>query len=327
MTSTFWLLLVVCFCQGMSFFLSGMEAGVLALNRLRVRQQMHAGNGAARLLHSYLEKPEDFLWTILVGNALANFAVVSLIVYLLHQWVGDRPWLLLLVLVVVVFVLYAVGELLPKMLFRQAPNRLCLRVARPFGLAHLALSPLVAMVAWLAGFLLRWTGGRRFTGRLFGNREELRLVMQESSQALTTEEQAMVNRVLDLQNLTVGHIAVPLRKVVTVASETPITEFFRTCREGGWSRLPVRQRERQRIVGIVSLRTSLYRTELDLKATVGDFLQPALFLDESMRLEAALQRLQKTGQRMAIVLGPDRKEMGIITLEDILHSVFGNVSL
>jgi CBS domain containing-hemolysin-like protein len=327
MTVNGWLLLVVLICLSFSAFFSGMEAGVFALSRLRVRQQMQTGNSSARLLHGFLEHPEDFLWTILVGNALGNFVAVVLMVCLLNAWLGERDLPLLAALLVVVFLLYALGDLLPKMLFRQFPNRLCLRAARPFRLLHLALSPLVALVAWLAGRLLRWTGGRRFTGRLFGSREELRLVMQESAQALTSEERTMVNRVLDLQNLTVGAIAVPLHKAVTVTTQTPMAEVCRLCREGGLTRLPVRERPGGRIAGIVNLKTSLYAAKVDPQQTAGDFLQPGLFLDESARLEFALRRLQRTGQRMAIVLGRDQHEVAIITLEDILRFIFGEVRL
>jgi CBS domain containing-hemolysin-like protein len=322
-----WLELVIALSLTLSFLLSGMEAGVLALSRLRIRHRMRAGDASARELYGYLENPEDFLWTILVGNTLANFAAVSLVVYRLEGWIGSRQWLLWLSLLAVVFLLYALGDLLPKMLFRQLPNRLCLRMARPFRLIHLALSPLVALMAWLAGLLLRWTGGRTFTGNLFGNREELRMLMQESSQALTTEERAMINRVLDLQTMTVGDITVPLAQVVTVTVRTPLDTVLRLCREGGLTRLPVRAAEGGRITGFVSLRTALYRSDLDPQNTAGDFLQPGLYLDAGMRLEMALQRLQRTGQRIAIVLGRDRTEVGIVTLEDILRFVFGEVSL
>ena len=79
------LLSLFCFCAGISFFLSGMEAGVFALSRLRIRHLMREGNPRARLLHDYLENPEDFLWTILVGNTLANLGVVSIDVLWAYQ--------------------------------------------------------------------------------------------------------------------------------------------------------------------------------------------------------------------------------------------------
>src|SRR6185295_17106547 len=88
-------------CLGMSFFFSGMEAGVFALSRVRIRQQMRAGKRSARLLHGYLEDPEKFLWTILVGNTVANFVALGLIVGGLHEWLGAYPaWLVLVFFVV-----------------------------------------------------------------------------------------------------------------------------------------------------------------------------------------------------------------------------------
>src|SRR2546426_7138356 len=72
--------LVFAICLALSFLLSGMEAGVFALSRLRIRQQMRAGRRSARVLHDYLENPENFLWTILVGNTVANFLILGWIV-------------------------------------------------------------------------------------------------------------------------------------------------------------------------------------------------------------------------------------------------------
>ena len=203
-------------CLGPSFLLSGMEAGVFALNRLRVRRLARMGKPSAKLLHDFLENPEKFMWTILVGNTLANFLILGWTVVKLHEWfLGYRAWNIV-VFAVVVFLFYALFDLLPKMLFRAYPNQLCLSAANLFRPIHFVLRPLVSVVADISRLMLRWTGGRALTGRLFGNREEMRAVMQESAQAFTTDERAMINRVLDLQNFTVRQIATPLAQTVTI---------------------------------------------------------------------------------------------------------------
>ncbi|PYJ92884.1 MAG: hypothetical protein DME23_26835, partial [Verrucomicrobia bacterium] len=224
---------------------------------------------------------------------------------------------------------YAICELLPKMLFRAFPNRLCLALVGPFRLAHATLSPLVVWLSRLARGLLRWTGGRTFTGHLFGTREELRLVMQESAQAFTSEERSMINRVLDLQHLTVGQIATPLEKAATVTTQTPMREVLRLCRERNLTRLPVWQEEdgRRRVAGVVSLKTLLYQSDLDVTRTAGGYVKPALYVSDEMRVEEALRRMQRSGQRLAIVLGRDQREVGIVSLHDILKFIFGAVSL
>src|SRR5690348_12767086 len=93
-------------CLGLSFLLSGMEAGVFALSRMRVRQQMRAGRRSAEVLHEFLEHPENFLWTILVGNTVANFFILGVaVVFLVDALPGKRIWFAL-VFSLVVFLFY-----------------------------------------------------------------------------------------------------------------------------------------------------------------------------------------------------------------------------
>ena len=323
------ILLVFAACVALSFLLSGMEAGVFALSRLRVRQRMRAGEASARVLHVFLENPETFLWTILIGNTLANFVILGLGFAWLHAQLGARHGWFIAALAALVFLFYTFCDLLPKMLFRQFPNRLCVWFAQPFRLIHLGLRPLVAAAEWLSAFILRWTGGKIFTGHLFGNREELKFIMKESAQSFSTEEQVMIARVLDLQTLTVRQIATPLAQAVTVNLGTPMSEALALCRERQLTRLPVWETTagEKRIVGILNLEPLIYRAEVDATKRAGDFVKPALYLDEDLRLELALQRLQRGGQRLAIVLGRDRRETGIVSLEDILKVIFGEVNL
>jgi putative hemolysin len=316
-------------CLILSFILSGMEAGVFALSRLRVRQQMRAGRASARVLQKYLEHPENFLWTILVGNTVANFLILGWIVALLHDVLRAHQVWFVVIFSAIVFLFYGLFDLLPKMLFRMFPNRLCMALARPFRFIHFLLRPLVALVEGVSGLLLRWRGGKVFTGRLFGNREELRMVMQESAQALSSEERSMINRVLDLQSLTVGQAMKPLDKATMVRPQTSVGEVLTFCRERGLTRLPVREERdgRQRIVGLISLNPLLYQSDLDTQKPAADFVRPALFLEEDLRLEVALRRMQRSGQRLAIVLARDGREVGILSLQDVLKAIFGEVSL
>jgi CBS domain containing-hemolysin-like protein len=324
------LLLLIFICLGVSFLLSGMEAGVFALSRVRVRRLMRSGNSNARRLNRYLEHPEDFLWTILVGNTLANFGAATLVVIGSKQFIREH-WLLFgLGFLLGALVFYALCELLPKMLFRLYPNRLCLWLSGPFSGLHLLLRPVVALMRWLSAGLLRFSGGRTLAPKVFGTREELRVLMQESAGELSTEERGMINRVLDLQNLTVSHVLVPLTRAVTVTTETPVSTAVTLCRERGLSRLPVWRQDSSappRLIGMFNLKSLLYRAAIDANKRVADYTQPAAFVDADMRLEEAMRHLQRAGQRLAIVLGRDGREAGIVSLQDILKALFGEVRL
>ncbi len=316
-------------CLMLSFVLSGMEAGVFALSRLRIRQQMRAGKQSAEVLYKYLENPETFLWTILVGNTVANFAILGWLVAILHRSLIGHWFWFAVIFSVIVFLFYAFFDLLPKMLFRSFPNRLCMLLAQPFRAIDFLLRPLVALMEWFSGLLLRWRGGKTFTGHLFGNREELRLVMQESAQGFTSEERAMINRVLDLQALTVRQVTKPLDSAVSATMQTPVTEVLALCRQKHVTRLPIWETRdgRQRIGGLASLKSLLFLADLDLNKPIKEYMKPALFLNEDMRLEVALRRMQRSGQRLAIVLGREGREIGIVSLQDVLKVIFGEVSL
>lgn len=314
-------------CLLLSFFLSGMEAGVFALSRLRIRHFAREGQRRARVLQEYLDSPENFLWTILIGNTLATVVVVSIGVRWLYGWLAPG-WIWLTVsLMLGTLAFYAGFELLPKTLFRLYPNRLCLALALPFRLVHVTLRPLVGPVALFSRALLWWSGGRRFTGHLFGNRDELRMVMQESGQALTSEERGMISRVLDLQNLTVAAIATPMTRAVTIEAGVALGEALARVRESGFTRVPVWRLDghRRRIAGLLDLSALLYNDKVETTRLVADLIQPALYIEEETRLEVALRQMQRTGQRLAIVLGRNREEVGIMTLQDILKMIFGGV--
>lgn len=320
-----WTVFVV--CAALSFLLSGMESGMLALSPLRIRQMRRNGDRRAELLDNYLKQPENFLWTILIGNTISNFVVLAITALTIHRWLPGNRWLAVVLFLLACFVFYGICELLSKTLFRQFPNRLCLFFVMPFRFLHIALSPMVALVAWLSHGLIQLSGGGH--SNVFGNREELRFLIQESAQSLGNDERMMINRVLELQNRVVRQVMVPLPNAVSVDINTPVSKVLELARSTGRARFPVWRRDgaREKIVGIVSVKQLLFLHHLDASRPVSEYLSPAVFLNEGIRLEDALHRLQRSGQRMAIVMGRDHREIGIVTIEDILKAIFGEVTL
>lgn len=314
-------------CLVLSFVLSGMEAGVFALSRLRVRQQMRAGKKSARVLHGFLENPENFLWTIFIGNTVANFFILGLIIVELYDLLNHLPVWFVIVFLAATFFFYAFFDLLPKMLFRAFPNRLCMGLARPFRLVHVILRPLVGLAEWVSKALLRRTGGKTFSGRLFGNREELLFVMQDSE--LSSEESAMIRRVLSVQRITVRQIATPIAQTPTVTMDASTQEALKLCRENKVMRTPVwEQREgARRVCGLLNLDVLLYRDDFEADKPVSVWVTPAIYFDENTFVETALRRMQRSGQRLGIVLNAQKQEVGVVSLRDIFKVLFGEVSL
>ena len=224
-----------------------------------------------------------------------------------------------------VFLFYALFDFLPKMLFRMFPTRLCVLLARPFRWVHFILRPLVAGVEWASGVLLRWRGGKVFTGHLFGNREELRLVMQDSTQTLTSEERGMINRVLDLQTLTVRQVMSPLSRAVTTTTQSKIA--LMCCGFANKRNSPVFQSGQPAMASNASSDCStLIRCCISRSSTSPDWpgnisnrpcswMRICVWKSRSVACNAA-------GQRLAIVLARDRREIGILSLPGCPQSHF-----
>jgi CBS domain containing-hemolysin-like protein len=325
-----WLLLIVLpFCLATSFLCSGMEAGIFTLGRWRIAQQMRAGQPRAARLYAYLQNTENFLWTILVGNTLALFFAMWIIAVALVQQFASKPEFYWPSFLGAAFVFYGFCDLLPKTLFRRFPNRLCLAMSSPFRVLHIVLFPIVSLVESIANLLLRWTGGRTFKGHVFSSRNELRLLLEDTSGALTSEERGMIARVFDLHNIAVRQVAIPFARVPTLNVNDLVGDALSRFRDTPANILPVWNTDprQKRIAGFLEAKRVIFEPDLQLGDTILKHLSPAVYIDEDARLHDALRRLQRTGQRMAVVVSRERREVGLITVEEMLKVIFGEVRL
>lgn len=322
-------LLALGLATAIAFLLSGMEAGVFALSRFRIRRLARQGESGAARLQRYLDHPESFLWTILVGHSLATFAVVALTMRRLQPLLEARPFLFMVALVAVLLAFHLFADLLPKILFRRFPNRLTLLGIIPFRTLHVVLSPVVGATERVSRHLLRLTGGQAFTGRLFGSRAELRQVIEESAHSLSREELVMINRILDLQNLRVRDVMTPIQRAACLGDGQSVAELLALVRQRRVSSVPLwkESQGRRRIHGVIALDDALFDPAMTPDRPLSSLVRPAVFVDEGMRLEDALRTLRRGRQRLAVVLNASRREAGVVTLNDILRAMFGEVGI
>jgi len=258
-----------------------------------------------------------------VGNTIANFFLVAMVVLTLFELVSDRAIQFWALFAVVLFVYYLFLDLLPKTLFRLYPNRMCLMMVLPFRWLERLHRPVVAPMTWLAHRLAPHAGrGRNF----FGNREELRSLVEGQHNPLTREERTLVNRVLNSQKLTVQRVAVSWDKVTRVTVDTPARAARRILADRGCSRMPVTASDGRKVVGLITIKSLLYRERILPAETVEEFMTPALFFEPDTRLEVALREFQAGGQRQAIVVDSGGHPVGIVSLTDVLRATFGEVT-
>lgn len=222
------------------------------------------------------------------------------------------------------FTAYVMLDLLPKVLFHRFPNRMCLLTVKPFRWMTAVLTPVVAPLAWLAEWL---APGDTRIGQFFGNREEFRALVQKGENPLSNDERVLIDRVLNLQKLTVQRVATPWESVTKVTESTPANYARELLAERTFSRMPVESDEDRKIVGMVSLKSMLFSPKGDTKSKVEDFMTPVLEFAPNTRLEVVLKKFQHGGHRLAVVVDEGKHPIGIVSLTDVLRAVFGEVAL
>jgi putative hemolysin len=307
-----------------SFIFSGIQTGVYSINRSRIRLHGREGNKKAALLLNLQREPENFYVTVLLGNTIANgvFAIVAAL--MLTEIPSDLLFWSLFLLCI--FTLYTFCDLLPKKLFSRFPEKLSLAIARPFRVTQFLLTPFVSLIQALFGNTLADAVSQPLAKRLFSNREELRKLMEDSDDGLSDEERTMISQVLRLSERTLGQAAIPLNLSVTASADSSISSVVDLCRNHRIARVPIWKfgGGQRKVVGVVTLKTSLYRADYDGSKLAGDYMQPALFLPADLKVETALKRMQRSGQWLAIVTSESQKEAGIVSLQDILKVVFSD---
>ena len=317
-------IILLILASAISFIFSGIESGVFSINRSRIRLQMREGNKGAALLLNFQRELENFYLTILLGNTIANGVFAIVLVLMLKEIVtGALFWSLFLLCV---FLLFTFCDLLPKKLFSRFPDELSIAVARPFRAVQITLTPFVRLTQALFGNALAGAVGPPLAKRLFKNREELKKQMEDSDDSLSDEERTMISQVLRLSERTLGQAAIPLNLSVTASADSPISSVVDLCRNHRIARVPIWKfgGGQRKVVGVVTLKTSLYREDYDGSKPAGEYMQPALFLPADLKVEAALKRMQRSGQWLAIVTSESQKEAGIVALQDILKVVFSD---
>ncbi len=320
-----WSLLLVLFGILASAFFSGIETGLISLNRVRLRHEVERKNRRAMILNVFVENTERLLGTTLIGNSLANVLVAVISSAVAVRLWGDNTWVGVGATIVASSFLLVFGEIVPKTLFRQYAHRLCATFADPLNAAAWLFAPIVSLLGFLMRAVTRIVGGPEQPRSFFVTREELKLLAKEGETggALSTEEREMIHGVFDFPYKTVHEVMMPLSRTVTVAQETTIQELFEISQHTGYARFPVR--EGDKIVGVANVYEILFEGEGRDGKTVRDVMQKPQFVLGTDRINRVLPVLRASRNPISIVLNPESRPLGIITIEDIVEEIVGDV--
>lgn len=314
-----WVLPLLLLLVAVSFFFAAAETALFSLGPWRVRRLAEQGSGSGAVVSELLANPDELLASLVLGNTVANFLLVALG---LLAFTGDH-WERFFAVLGILVVLLLACEVTPKALAIRNPEPWALRVARPLRWFVRGTRPVLALAHGLVARalrpVLRWNPPVRpeVTAEEYADLADL----AHQQGALTRSERDMVHRILALNHRTAGDAMRPRAQMVVLPDDLPVDAMIRAARESRHHRIPLYDETPDNIVAVLNTRTLLLAASPDLD----EALEFPSFVPESMNLMTLFQSLQRQQRGLAIVLDEFGSAAGLVTVEDILETVVGEI--
>ena len=315
------LILILMALVGFSAYFSATETAFTGFNRIRIKNLALSGNHRAQLVINLAEDYDKLLTTILIGNNVVNIAASTLATVLFTQYFGDSGVTLSVVVMTVVVLLF--GEVSPKCLAKENPERFALGAASALSVLKVVMTP----VNYLFSL---W---RRLLSKLVKSRdadnitEDEIITMVDEAQSeggIDAHEGELIRSAIEFTDLQAGDILTPRVEVVAVSLDTPLEEVGLLFEEHGFSRLPVYEENMDRMIGVIHEKD--YYAQLHQgKSSLTDMMKNVVFVAPTLKISNLLRLLQRTHSHMAIVVDEFGGTAGIVTLEDILEELVGEI--
>ncbi|HEU5272701.1 MAG TPA: HlyC/CorC family transporter [Xanthobacteraceae bacterium] len=332
MSTADWLILFfVVLCLLGSFFFSGAETALTATSRATMLHLAKEGNPKASVIARLLEARDDVIGAILVGNNVATITASTLATDLMIKWFGNRGLLVVTVTMTVLVVVFC--EVLPKTAAINAPDRIALRIARPIAGVVRVFTPVLAAVYWLVDRILAAFGYPVGASKpILTPQEELRgqvdLLHREGS--VEKLDRDMLGGLLDLNDLTVADVMIHRTEVIMVDAGKPPQQAVEEVLAAPVTRVPLWRDTPENIIGVLHAKDLLHA----LRAVNGDpakldlaqIVRPPWFVPEIRSLSEQLKAFRRRKTPFALVVDEYGEMMGIVTLEDILEEIVGDIT-
>jgi CBS domain containing-hemolysin-like protein len=308
-------------------FFSGSETALVSINWIRLEHWLEKGRAGATALERFVSDPSRFLGTTLVGTNIAIIMTSSLASWALARALSNWPPGLvgLVSTVTVTITLLVFGEIIPKIVGRRHSDAITLKVIYPLRVFYWVFSPIIWVVTGTASGLLRLVGIRAQRWRRRLTKDQLRLLLTsegERAGAVDKEETKLISGIFEFALTTVQEVMVPRTDIVGLDPGATIGDAVDIIRAHGFSRLPVFSEDRDHIEGMVHSRDVL---GLSRDRSIEGLLRPLPHVPETKMCDALFRELQARRQHMAVVVDEHGSLAGIVTLEDLLEELVGEI--
>ncbi|SHI81099.1 putative hemolysin [Malonomonas rubra DSM 5091] len=319
-----WRLLALLALLALSGFFSGSETALLSLDKLRVRFLQQTERRGAAKLAKLLDDPDRLLSGILVGNNLVNIAASVIATGLFVGYFGERGELYTVLILTPILLIFS--EVCPKTYAAQYPEKMSFFVLNPIRFVVWSLTPVVLVVSSLSKALTRFFRSKEAEG-LSVSEDEIRAIIEvgEESGVVAAEQRRMLHGIFDLSETRVRDVMIPRTEVVGVEVSAGFDEVLATVQQARHSRFPVYDDSLDNIVGVVHSKKVLDYIGRTEQFSLAEMCRKPFFVPESKRIAVLLQTFRKMREHLAIVVDEYGGVEGIVTLEDVVEEIVGEI--
>ncbi len=323
MTLQFWLMLgALVICLALSAFFSSAETAFTSANRVRLKTMASDGHKGASLVLTLLDQYDRLLTTLLIGNNVVNLTGATLSTLIFTQLLGTvyGPTVSTVVLTLVVLIF---GEVSPKTLANESPEAVAIFAARPLRVLMTVFRPLNAL------FML-W---RKLLAKIFKPHKmeshieaELMTMVDEAQNEgdMDAHEGELIRSAIEFNDMDASEILTPRVDVTALADDAPAEEAAAVFRQSGYSRLPVYHEDMDHVVGIL-YEKDFYNRVHDGVRDIRSIMKPAVYAPSTLKISKLLKLFQGSQTHMVILLDEFGGTEGIVTLEDVLEELVGDI--
>lgn len=310
-----------------SGFFSMSETSLMSLSKIRIRHMQEEGVKGAKLVSNLIEDSNKLLSTILVGNNVVNIAATSISTALFTSLIPGASGVAVATAVMTVLVLLF-GEITPKTIAANNSEKVAIFVSRPIKIIIFILRPVVWVFNLVTGVIFKILGVKDKSGQPYITEEELKTMVNVSHEegVLEIEERQIINNVFQFGDMQAKEAMVQRLDMIAINSEDKYEEIIEMFKNEKFSRMPVYNESIDDIIGILNIKDIIFLSDEEIqKFNIKDYIREPFFTYEFKKITQLLEEMKIEKSQMAIVVDEYGGTSGLITIEDLVEVIVGDI--
>jgi len=306
-------------------FFAAIESSFFSLDRIKIKKLANTGSKSAKLVEFLRNHPKELVITFLIGNELANITATSLIASFTINHFGKEY--LAVGSLVSALLLLSLGDITPKLIGTNYPEKYALITARPFYLFYILITPFRIIFLKFTTFVLNKLGLELATHEHKITEKDLKFIIHQSAEhkILSEEETELIFNTFELSEISITEIMVPRRDIFAVEKGISVKELVKILEGKDYSKIPVYENNLDNVVGVIYLKDILFLIYEEKEEKIDSFIKPILFLPEFTTVLDAMKKFNESKQNIAIVVDEHGTTVGLITYKDLIETIVGDI--